>query len=439
MTDTLLIYCAKPLPELAAERPDEPLEATAPSLDLTGSESDASTDSAPRLPWAAVGAGGEISEFGEATLAQLAPRASGKRLVIAISATQLVLTRAAVPGSNAAKASRAVPFALEEQFGEDVEDLHFALGPRAADGGFPVAAIARRHIEALLAHCEAAGLSPNSVVPAPLLLPEAEDEEGRALWVATCDGQRVELRRGALDGFGAECELFGSLLPIALDEAGEEAPPALRLYASDAARAALPALRIETDEELLESPLHAFARGLGRPAIELLQGDYSRRQQVGKLWKPWKLTAALAAVWLLVSATQSLLEYRRLGIESERIEAQMSELLQETFPDVQRVVNPESQMRARLRKLQQGGGGDGNFVAAMAEVASALGGARDTRLQSIAFRAGRMELELEADALQSLDRLKQALEKSGQMSATIQSANQEGGKVRGRLRLENKS
>jgi len=75
----------------------------------------------------------------------------------------------------------------------------------------------------------------------------------------------------------------------------------------------------------------------------------------------------------------------------------------------------------------------------MAEVASALGGARDARLQSIAFRGGRMELELEADALQSLDRLKQALEKSGQMSATIQSANQEGGKVRGRLRLENKT
>jgi len=401
--------------------------------------SDAGAGEAPRLPWAAVAADGLVSESGEATLAEIATRAVGKRLVIAVSATQLVLTRAEVPGSNAAKASKAVPFALEEQFGEDVENLHFALGARAADGSFPVAAIARRHIEALLAHCEAAGLNPQSMVPAPLLLPEAEDDEGRALWVATCDGQRVELRRGGLDGFGAECELFGSLLPIALAEAGEQAPPALRLYASDAARIALPALRVETDEQLVESPLHAFARGFGHPLIELLQGDYSRRQQVGKLWKPWKLTAALAAMWLLIAATQNLLEFRHLGAESQRLERQMSELLRETFPDVQRVVNPESQMRARLRKLRQGGGGEGNFVAAMAEVASALGGARDARLQSIAFRGGRMELELEADALQSLDRLKQALEKSGQMSATIQSANQEGGKVRGRLRLENKT
>jgi type II secretory pathway component PulL len=60
-------------------------------------------------------------------------------------------------------------------------------------------------------------------------------------------------------------------------------------------------------------------------------------------------------------------------------------------------------------------------------------------LQSVAFRSGRLELDLEADQLATLDKLKQSLEKNGQLSATIQSANQEQGKVRGRVRVEARS
>jgi general secretion pathway protein L len=413
-----------------------------------------SLDDVHAVVWASVDQQhGKLVEHGREPLEQLAERTQGKRLIVALSGSELLLTRAEVPGSNANKAARAVPFALEDKLAGDVDELHFALGARQRDGSFPVAVIAHQRMQRLVALLDEANLQPHAIVPAPLLLPQppslsepnldatqaGDSVAAVTTWVMTTDGIQVELRSGEFSGFGCDAELLGALLPLALKEAGEAAPSHLRLLTDDEGRAALPPLRIELDEQAIASPLEAFASQLGgKPPIDLQQGDYSRRQQAGKLWKPWKLTAALAAGWLLVAAVGSFIELRVLETESARLDTQMAELLQDTFPDVKRVVNPQSQMRARLKTLR-GGGGSGDFIGSMAEVARALGEARNTTLQSVAFRSGRLELDLEADQLATLDKLKQSLEKNGQLSATIQSANQEQGKVRGRVRVEARS
>ena len=67
---------------------------------------------------------------------------SGKVVALA-PATQILLAEPALPPGSGVKLARAVPFALEEQLTEDIDQLSFAIGRRRSGGATPVAAVSR--------------------------------------------------------------------------------------------------------------------------------------------------------------------------------------------------------------------------------------------------------------------------------------------------------
>src|SRR5271168_1857144 len=63
------------------------------------------------------------------------------RVVALAPAGQILLAEPELPPGSGAKLARAVPFALEEQLTEDVDQLSFAVGHRRPSGGTPVAVV----------------------------------------------------------------------------------------------------------------------------------------------------------------------------------------------------------------------------------------------------------------------------------------------------------
>ena len=59
----------------------------------------------------------------------------------------------------------------------------------------------------------------------------------------------------------------------------------------------------------------------------------------------------------------------------------------------------------------------------------------NVQLNGLVYRRGRLELDLEARELRNLDALQQAIGKVRDLSASIESANSDQQKVRGRLRI----
>ena len=75
-------------------------------------------------------------------LALAAPRAAGRRVAVLVPGTDVLLAEPDVPVKAGAKLHQLVPYALEEQLADDIDDLHFAIGkrtrrlaPRAGGGG----------------------------------------------------------------------------------------------------------------------------------------------------------------------------------------------------------------------------------------------------------------------------------------------------------------
>ena len=129
------------------------------------------------------------------------------------------------------------------------------------------------------------------------------------------------------------------------------------------------------------------------------------------------------------------MEYRDLRQQNEQLREQMTTVLKQAFPDLRRVVDPVKQMRQRMQALRKQGNGGGGFLELLHAASAPLAGQKDAQLNSVLFRRGRLELDLEVGELQNLDALQQAIAKSGQFRVSIESAKAEQQKVRGRLRI----
>ncbi len=128
-------------------------------------------DSATWLVADARGAPAGPPQSGPLNLA--AARAAGRRLCVLVPGADVLLAEPEVPVRAAAKLAQLIPYALEEQLADDIEELHFALGKRAAESTrAPVAVVRRALLDEWLGALRAGGLTPEALYAESDLLPE---------------------------------------------------------------------------------------------------------------------------------------------------------------------------------------------------------------------------------------------------------------------------
>jgi len=369
---------------------------------------------------------------GTGSLADAAGEAAGLKVVVLAPALDCLLTRAQIPGHNRQKLLRAVPYVLEEHVSDEVERLHFALGPARVDADWPVAVIARRYMEELLAEAVAAGLDVQQVIPEQQAIPRAEHE----ISVLISNGLAL-VRSGDYSGYAVDSENLGIFLAASAQDT--DTVPVLQIYLQQGSAApdtAGYAGEVRT-VSYTGDPLSVYARGLDERAINLLQGAYGRSGEWVRILRPWRTTAALLLAGVLVSNIAMGVDYFRLNRESEQLRAQIEATFREAFPEARRVVNPRAQMQQQLDRLQHVKGTGAEFLALLGRSGNVLKGIQGIEVNAASFRDGRLDLDLTATDLQLLDKLKQDLVRAGGLKVEIQSATAGADKqVKGRLRIQ---
>src|SRR5438105_9094832 len=110
------------------------------------------------------------AQSGPLTLA--AARAPGRRVCALVPGADVLLAEPEIPVKAGAKLQQLVPYALEEQLADDIDDLHFAIGKRAGDSArAPIAVVARALLDEWLAILRASGLEPEAIYADSELLP----------------------------------------------------------------------------------------------------------------------------------------------------------------------------------------------------------------------------------------------------------------------------
>lgn len=376
--------------------------------------------------WRSVDAGGN-GVAGAGALAEAAGLAAGRRVVLLVPGEQVLLTTVRVPLRSRVRAAAAAPWALEDRMVADVETLHLALGTADAEGEWSLAAVARERLDMYLQACDEAGLAPHLALPEPLALPLPEADQ----WTALETTGRVLCRTGATAGFACT----PSLLPAV---AGAfESPEAVVLVRLDEPAVEWPA---PLDQRLQVSatpsdPLQAFAPEPDRHAIDLLQGAYSRRERMGRVWRQWRVPAALAAALIALLAAHWLVVYRELGQREQALRTATEEILRGAVPDIGRIVDPRVQLKNRLDALQGNTGDESGLLTLLERAGPVLVQRDDVTLTGLDWRNRTLDLAVEAGELPVVDRLQRGLQEAG-LTVELRGVQRDEDTVRGEVRIE---
>jgi general secretion pathway protein L len=336
------------------------------------------------------------------TLDTILALAGTRRVVAFVPGADVRLAAVQVPARSAPKILQAAPYALEDQLAEDVETLHFAIGaPGQAEGGaHPVAIVARERMEHWLAPLRGRSVKPDALVPETLCLPAPEPGQ----WVGLAEGGRVTMRTGPYAGFACTLEDLGTYLQLA----DPEARATVRVFVTrdvefDFSRAGRPI-------ELLPgyaSGLEVFARHWqAANPINLLQGAYSAKQDF-QLAGPWRRAAALAAIWLGLTAVYVAADAWRTSRELAAQTQANFERCKQVFPRdcvSEQLMPAVIEQQARL--LRPGAGGAPPLFQLLATLGAALQANPGLTLESMQFREGALYLALTGSDLQALENLR---------------------------------
>lgn len=388
--------------------------------------------------WSHVNNQGELtSRITSGPLEQAAAAAEQHRVTVLLDSSSVHLNHVRLPTSNRQKMLRAVPYALEEQLAEDIDDFHFVIGNTDPVYGTPVAGIRKNTIEALLEAFGTAGIHVDAVIPDAVCSPAAPDQ-----WTVLLHGGKALLQYQALIGAVIDADNLALLLQASLART-EQKPAKIVVFCPDGESADRVPEDVGSDIEVVKvayntHPLVVFCSEFTRArSLNLLQGRYKPRRKSTGQWHRWRLAASLAAVWLVLYLGISLFELSQLKARNSEIAIQIEQIYKQAFPGSKRIINPRVQMEQKLAELR-GGGGDqaSQFLALLTESAAIFADQKDIDLQSIDFRNNRMDIGLTGSNLQSVETLNKQLNGNTRLASEITSATSEKNNVRGSIRLQ---
>nr|WP_254620174.1 type II secretion system protein GspL [Vibrio metschnikovii] len=344
----------------------------------------------PWLVWSStqqqVIASGELSNGQQ--LEQLTPHAVQRSTIILLSTSDLLLTQVTIPAGGSRQFAAMLPYLLEEEIAQDVDELHFSVLGKQGDQAF-VAGVERAWLQAMLEQLQALGLDVKRVVPDVLALPV--HEEGLS---AGQMGDQWLVRKGEYSGLSVDKDWLTWF--CASDWVKNQTE-----YLPLTAYTPLPELPLSEQQSwqsmACPSLLVLLTEQVLTHKINLLTGPFKPKSSWNKYWLIWR-KAVIAGLFLLVvlmtsyglqvhKDTQLAQNYRD---ESERI-------FREIFPDKQRIPTVSylrRQMTDELTALSGSAQGE-DVLSWFSRLPETIGSVTDMQVQSLRFDGNRSEVRLD--------------------------------------------
>lgn len=394
------------------------------------------------VTWLAVdNHGTRRGNIGRGSLHDAAAEVRDKTVIVLVPSTDVLTLTADIPAKGA-RLQAALPYALEDQVAEDIELLHFAAGRRGSDGRLPVAVVRHDKMTAWLDGLQNAGIDAARLVPENHGLARTPNTLSMLVsdnLVMFNDGDATEF--AIPDIAPAEAVAAAGII----DGSDEAASRHLLVYCD-----AELGDRYEKDWALLRHELSSVdvnllpdgalprlavtvASGAG---INLLQGRYGARTEIGGLLRPWRYAAMLLVGLGVVALLGKGFETYRLSTELQSLQAQFTETYRGVRPgDTREIVDPVGTVRSLARTQSSVASGPQVFLPSLQHLAAALSQHSTIKVEAISYRAGVVDVRLTAPDISTLDQVVQSVGSTGRFVASMQSADRVGERVNSRIQI----
>ncbi|MBI4696003.1 MAG: hypothetical protein HY749_18495 [Gammaproteobacteria bacterium] len=367
--------------------------------------------------------------------ADCAAALGGAPAVVVLDGSAVRLTGARVPGRAARVVAQAVPYAIEDELADDVEQLHFAIGAADAGGVRPVAVVARDLLHGIVEPLVAAGVACEAAVAAMLALPDCAPR-----WTVAFERGCVLVREGPAAGYAVEAPTAARILARRIADAS---PPGIVFFAARGedvpaeVRAACGGIATET-QSAEAGGLALFALHLpDRAVLDLLPDALRRREQQPRSRRLYTAAALIAGLALVLHLALTGYEVASLKQRLGSLKAAETATFHRAFPAVQRLVEGalRTQAEQELARLRDQHKPAASFLDLLAASGNALGAqrAQGVNLRGFTFSDGYLTLRLDTPDVAVLEQYRQAL--GAAVSAEVVSAESGEHGVTGTLRL----
>jgi len=322
---------------------------------------------------------------------------------VVVPAQHVGYARTQIGVRNRDQLAKAVPFALEEQLAEPVEQLHFIVTARA-DGTQDAWWVNRARLQQWLDDLTSRGVTPTVLLSEAALLTEHPDslagarDDQRALLLSDDARTSVPL------AVGAEFPIHAPPL-----ESGAHAAPML-------------------DDLLLFAAAHAPTR----PASNLLSDGFAARHATAPMRTLWRAAAALALIAIGLSVGWLFADTARLEKRRAELFERQQELYRSIVPGAAAVPDPVGQLRGLDRTR---GGTNSDFLALAADAASLLGSSPQVKLQRLDWRSDMLELTLIGSDVAALDAFREQCAQLSGIEAQLGAVGSIAGGSEGKIQL----
>ena len=374
-------------------------------------------DEETSVHWVLVTDDSDANNCGKVKLSHASELIQDRKVVILLPIEHLFVTTTAVQTKNRKQLEKAIPYALEDDLTEDIENVHFAIGKRTENGEIPVIVISNANLDHLISTLSKVNILPDIITSDIYGLEWKENQ-----WTLCIDDQHLLARTSPWDGFGCETNDFVDFIQFAMSDKDAK-PERFEVYSH-------PDENLEYISKLdnvvfddFWSPA-SFVRGFNEEdCINLLQGSYAKADKQHKTVRPWKIAAALAAIWFAVSLAHLGLDYSRLNKLDGQLTAEIEQVFSRTFPDVKNIVNPRVQMEQRIKKLSSNETSVSNadFLKYLHQSGYELYKNKNVSITDIQYKNNQLSLDIKTKDIQILESVKTKLQ-SKNINAELQTA-----------------
>lgn len=342
-----------------------------------------------------------------------------------IAGEQALHTSVKLPMRQRAKLLQAIPYALEEQLADDVDDLHFAVGPRASDGSMPVIAVSRDALRAAVEVFEDRDILVEGIYADTACVLGPLSEASDALRVVL-DGDRLIVAQAGVP-------------PVVLD-AGMSALVSEQAAAHDgeitviAVGGAAGPAELPVPDRHVSDLLVLLGETPAGEQINLRQGDFRTASDLEGWWRPWQAAAALAGVLFLLGVVYQVLDRNQLRNELTVLQDANVAEFQALFPSQTQIVDLGVQLDQQIARLR-GDGASTGLLYLLDQTRQAFGESPEFTISEFQYRDGDLYLSLEGKDTQTWEALQTRFKAQPGINAEVQSANAGTDGLKVRLKL----
>jgi general secretion pathway protein L len=388
--------------------------------------------------------GTQRSNASSGSLEQVATEIGDRSVIVLVPSVELLSTTVHIPARSSSKIKAALPFALEENLAEDVENLHFAVGDRQENNRLPVAVVARDTLDGWLDRLREVGIEPAILSP---------DSHGLAKIPGTLsvlvDDDTIMFNDGGDTDFAmqnvkpSDVLVFAGALGEAQNEDEEKSGHLLVFCTSEqeqnlshdwiALRHELHSVDINVlPDGVLPKLAVTVAAGHG---VNLLQGAYGKKTDYASLFGPWKAAAIMLLALGVMALAMKGLGYYQLQQDELALRAQFNAEYQLIRPnETKEIVDPVAKVIS-LRRSIGGSAAPQVFLPGLRQLGDAIAANPAAEIETITYRAGVIDLRLTTPDVATLDSIQKAVSSSGRFRASIQSTDQIADKINGRIQI----